>query len=198
MRWTPKPLRGLLAGGGGVKLSKDLRTTRKNLLFKTQNAKFRAYIKVNNIVELWELIARESIRDIIARYNANGDSGRIDHMMKLFAEDAVMELSNDQRYHGRQAIRDFFSSIAEQSAQAPERLILRHYTSTLQIDIFDKIRAKGRCYFFVLTEDGLDHWGRYIDEYYCLHNKWLFKNRRVFVDGHSPGSWAEQAERQYE
>ena len=27
-------------------------------------------------MEVWELIARESIRDCIARYNANGDSGR--------------------------------------------------------------------------------------------------------------------------
>ena len=43
-------------------------------------------------MEHWELIARESIRDLVARYNANGDSGRFDPMLELFAEDATMEL----------------------------------------------------------------------------------------------------------
>ena len=42
-------------------------------------------------MEVWELIARESIRDCIARYNANGDSGRIDQMVEVFAPDGIME-----------------------------------------------------------------------------------------------------------
>ena len=32
-----------------------------------------------------ELIARESIRDLVARYNANGDSGRFDQVVELMA-----------------------------------------------------------------------------------------------------------------
>ena len=36
-------------------------------------------------MELWELVARESIRDLVARYNANGDSGRFDQVLELFA-----------------------------------------------------------------------------------------------------------------
>ena len=43
-------------------------------------------------MELWELVARESIRDLVARYNANGDAGRFDQVWTLFADDAVMEL----------------------------------------------------------------------------------------------------------
>ncbi len=43
-------------------------------------------------MELWELAARESIRDLVARYNANGDSGRFEQQMQVFAPDAVMEL----------------------------------------------------------------------------------------------------------
>ena len=31
-------------------------------------------------MESWELVARESVRDLVARYNANGDSGRFDEM----------------------------------------------------------------------------------------------------------------------
>ena len=43
-------------------------------------------------MELWELTARESIRDLVARYNANGDTGRFPQVLELFAPDAVMEV----------------------------------------------------------------------------------------------------------
>ena len=33
-----------------------------------------------------ELVARESIRDLVARYNPNGDSGRFDQVVELFAQ----------------------------------------------------------------------------------------------------------------
>ena len=42
-------------------------------------------------VEMWEAIAREAIRDLVARYNANGDSGRFEPLMELFAEDDQTE-----------------------------------------------------------------------------------------------------------
>ena len=35
-------------------------------------------------MELWEIDAREQIRDLVARYNANGDSGRFAPMLALF------------------------------------------------------------------------------------------------------------------
>ena len=51
-------------------------------------------------METWELIARESIRDLVARYNANGDTGRFDQLMELFAPDAVMDVDGEV-YEGR-------------------------------------------------------------------------------------------------
>ena len=63
-------------------------------------------------MEVWELIARESIRDCIARYNANGDSGRIDQMVEVFAPDGIMETGSG-RYEGRDAIHAFMSSVAD-------------------------------------------------------------------------------------
>ena len=56
----------------------------------------------------WEIAAREAIRDLVARYNANGDSGRFDPMLELFAEEAVMELP-DGEHAGRTAIRAMLS-----------------------------------------------------------------------------------------
>ena len=38
-------------------------------------------------MELWEVIARESIRDRIARWNSNGDAGRYAEMVQVLAPD---------------------------------------------------------------------------------------------------------------
>ena len=71
-------------------------------------------------MEVWELVARESIRDCIARYNANGDSGRIDQMVEVFAPDGIMETGSG-RYVGRDAIHAFMSSVADRGRPAARR-----------------------------------------------------------------------------
>ena len=43
-------------------------------------------------MRLDDLLAREAIRDLVARYNAYGDSGLFDRMLRLFAPDAVLEV----------------------------------------------------------------------------------------------------------
>ena len=97
-------------------------------------------------MELWELVARESIRDLVARYNANGDSGRFEPLMELFAPDAVMELSGEV-FAGHERIRSIFTSTAENVSAAPPapgapRPHLRHSTATLQIDVESPTSAR--------------------------------------------------------
>ncbi|MGI9590397.1 MAG: nuclear transport factor 2 family protein [Myxococcota bacterium] len=140
-------------------------------------------------MELWELEARESIRDLVARYNANGDAGRFDPMLALFAEDAVLELP-DGRIEGREAIRSCFEGVARGGEGRPPVRLLRHHTATLQIDVDSPDAARGRCYFQVFTENGLDHWGRYVDDYRRVAGRWLFACRRVTLDGAVPSGWA--------
>lgn len=137
----------------------------------------------------WELEARESIRDLVARYNANGDSGRFDAMLELFAEDAVLEVPG-RRIEGRAAIRAFFEGVARGDAGRRPIRLLRHFTATHQIDLVSETEARGRCYYQVLTEAGLDHWGRYTDTYRKLEGRWRFAHRSASVDGAVPGSWA--------
>jgi small subunit ribosomal protein S13 len=48
-------------------------------------------------LEQWELEARVEIRDLVARYNANGDAGRLDAMMALFDDRAELEVEGDLR-----------------------------------------------------------------------------------------------------
>jgi hypothetical protein len=141
-------------------------------------------------MELWELVARESIRDLVARYNANGDTGRFAQVLELFAPDAVMELNDGELYEGIDRIATIFTRTQSRvkvldTGGAPR--YMRHHTSTLQIDLLDHTHARGRCYYHVLMHHGLDHWGRYIDEYEMLDGQWRFSRRRVTLDGYVPG-----------
>jgi uncharacterized protein (TIGR02246 family) len=141
-------------------------------------------------VEPFELAARESIRDLVARYNTNGDSGRFDEMLALFADDAVFEFEGGV-HRGKPAIRAYFEGVAKRTGAGGAAKFVRHFTATHQIDVLSEHEARGRCYFAVLTERGLDHWGRYVDEYRRSGERWLFARRKVTVDAAVPGGWAE-------
>ena len=140
-------------------------------------------------MELWQLVARESIRDLVARYNACGDAGRFDPMLALFAEDAVLELA-DGSHAGRPAIRAFFEGVTQRTGAGRRAKFVRHFTATHQIDLLSESAARGRCYFAGLTDAGLDHWGRYVDEYRCVAGRWLFAKRKVTLDAAVAGGWA--------
>jgi hypothetical protein len=140
-------------------------------------------------MDLSQLLAREAIRDLVARYNAYGDSGLFDRMIGLFARDATLELQAGT-YTGHDEIRAVFAGVQERSSEGGTRppAYLRHCTSTHQIDLVDEDRATGRLYFFVITGIGLDHWGRYLDDYRRVDGTWRFARRRVLVDDLHPGS----------
>jgi len=142
-------------------------------------------------MQLPDLLAREAIRDLVARYNAYGDSGLFDRMLALFAPDAILEIDGTA-YTGRDGIRAMFESVPRRTSQRSEGggspMYLRHCTATHQIDLIDEESASGRCYFFVLTAIGLDHWGRYLDEYSVVDGEWRFARRRVLLDDTAPGS----------
>ncbi len=140
-------------------------------------------------METWELVARESIRDLVARYNASGDAGRFDTMLELFTDDAILVVP-DGTHQGRENIRMFFESVATGNGRRPGVRLIRHFTATHQIDVLDLHAARGRCYYQVLTDAGLDHWGRYVDRYRRTDAGWRFQERRVSIDGTVPGGWA--------
>ena len=138
-------------------------------------------------MEVWELVAR---------YNANGDTGRFDQVVELFAPDAVMDVDGTV-YEGREQIRTIFTSAAgtlkEHAEARSGPLYLRHNTSTLQIDVENETFARSRCYYHVIMAHGLDHWGRYIDEFAPVDGVWKFKTRCEKLDGRVEGSWAGRA-----
>ena len=140
----------------------------------------------------WELEAREQIRDLVARYNANGDAGRFGPMLELFCADAVMHLPSGS-HRGTAEIEAMFTQAARKtgSGESARASFIRHFTATLQIDLASANDASSRCYYQVLTDRGLDHWGRYLDRYRVEDGRWRFAERTVTVDGRVEGGWAD-------
>jgi uncharacterized protein (TIGR02246 family) len=146
-------------------------------------------------VENWELIAREQIRDLVAAYAHYADSGRFDELAALFAVDGVLETPDGQQHTGSDAIRAFLSGTKTQLAAATSAPFIRHHVSTLRIAVTHREEATGAAYFFVVTERGPDHWGRYRDRYVCRDGQWRFAHRRVRLDGWAPNSWVAERRR---
>jgi ketosteroid isomerase-like protein len=140
-------------------------------------------------MELWELVAREAVRDLIARYNANGDSGRFDEVVALFARDAILDVDGEV-YVGHAGIRSLFTDAAAKFADWPGAVVVRHFTATTQIDVVDVAHVRVRSYYAVVMNHGLDHWGRYLDDCALVDGRWLFTRRREVLDGKVPDGWA--------
>ena len=140
-------------------------------------------------MELWELMARESIRDIVTRYHSNGDTGRYDQVVELFAPDAVVESREGPTWTGKEEIRAFLTR-AQNSArpEAEKRMFVRCFISTHQIDLIDESTATGRYYYCAVTAIGPDHWGRFVDRYRTVDGVWKFAHRLTGVDGRNPTS----------
>jgi SnoaL-like domain len=152
-------------------------------------------------MEFWELVARESIRDRIARWNANGDAGRFPEMVAVLAPDVEFQPTPATVLHGREAVLEFLGGVPSGAAPNPSgryvpeggRPSLRHFTSTIQIDLLSETAARVRSYYQVVSSTGLDHWGRYLDEFAPVDGRWLITHRREITDAAFEGGWGARA-----
>ena len=143
-------------------------------------------------MESAESEAHREIRNLVAAYNAFGDRGRFDELMGLFEPDAVMEIGDGHTYEGADRIREIFTRTRDSVTSGAQPSYVQHHTSPVHITMVDQDHATGRAYFSVLMEHGLDHWGRYDDEYRRTDGNWRFARRRVRTDGFTPDGWAAQ------
>ena len=142
-------------------------------------------------MELWELTAREAIRETVASYAHYADSGRFAEFAALFAADGVLEVRGEQPLNGRDAIRLYLEGVGlDLEAASASTPMIRHHVSNLTITVESPTAATGACYFLAVTEHGVDHWGRYRDRYTADGDRWFFAHRFVRTDGTTPGGWA--------
>jgi hypothetical protein len=141
-------------------------------------------------VELWELVAREHVRDTLARYNHAVDWGRSSDVAACFTEDGVLDVgSYGGRWDGPDRIAAELDAVAQRLALTGGSVgPVRHHVSSMLIRFPTQQLATVRSYFLVVTSIGPDHWGRYVDRLRPVETGWCFTERRVQIDGHAHGS----------
>jgi hypothetical protein len=143
-------------------------------------------------MELWELVARERIRDTLARYNWAGDAARLDELGQTFCQDGELELRGSDPVHGRDAIVDLLGGVVAAPATTAQtsgvKRIVRHNVTNIRFIEVSPAEARVSCYFTVFTEIGLDHYGRYRDVFVPDGDDWLIRHRFVSTDWHAPDS----------
>src|ERR1700761_8908230 len=104
-------------------------------------------------MELWELTARERIRDTLARYNWSGDALRLDDLAQTFCEDGELELRGSEPTRGRAAIVALLGGVVTDPnavAQASGvKRIVRHNLTNIAFTRVGPNEARVACYFTV-------------------------------------------------
>ena len=139
-------------------------------------------------MQMWELVARERIRDTLALYNWSGDAGRIDDLLQSFCPDGELEVRGTATATGRAAIAEFLGGVAAPPAATAVKRIVRHTLTNIRFTEVTTARAQVSSYFTVFTEIGLDHYGRYRDVFVPVDDAWLIAHRFVSTDWRAPDS----------
>ncbi len=140
-------------------------------------------------MEMWELVARERIRDTLARYNWSGDASRLDGLAETFCTDGVLEIRGLPPLRGRSEIMAFLSGVTGNvGGTVGVKPVVRHNVATVLFTRLAPAEAHVSSYFTVVTQIGLDHFGRYRDTLVPDGDNWLIKHRKVSTDWASPES----------
>jgi len=134
-----------------------------------------------------ELLAREAIRDTMARCTQAGDSGQWDGYADSFTEHGIIQSERPDgalsfRHEGREAIRAWqrdWKSRPRGEGYRPDTSFAQHCLSTCRIDFDGAGRAQVRTYWFVMTDADPDHAGYYLDDFEASEGRWLIAWRRV-------------------
>ena len=138
-------------------------------------------------MKTWELVARERIRDSLARYTWSGDALRLGELAEAFCEDGELEVRGHEPIRGREQIVRFLGGVVELGAQQSPavdggRRLVRHNVTNTRFLELEPDRALVASYFTVFTNAGLDHYGRYRDTFVPVGDEWLIRHRFVSTD----------------
>ncbi len=140
-------------------------------------------------MEIWELTAREQIRDTLARYNWSGDAGRLDGLAETFCTDGVLEIRGGAELRGQSEILAFLGGVTGRIAGTGDvKPVVRHNLANVLFTALTPDQAHVSSYFTVVTHIGLDHFGRYRDTLVPVGDTWLIKHRKVSTDWAAPQS----------
>ena len=140
-------------------------------------------------METWELTVREMVRQTLADYTAATDRFDLAALGACFGRDGVLEFTGgSEPLTGPAAIESGLAATMEAPASRKAPTHVRHHVSSIRFTSVARDRVEVSSYFAVLTDVGLDHWGRYRDVLAPIDDRWLFEHRRITVDAFSPDS----------
>jgi hypothetical protein len=142
--------------------------------------------------------ARIQIHALLAEHVHRGDAGNVGLMIGLYAPGATYELPNGMVLHGTEQMREILGGASSGSTDDGWGLeYMRHHLTTTHIQLTNNAEdatARSDSYFLNVNNRGLDHWGRWKDEFKKqADGNWLFSSRKVIVEGSVEGSWFETA-----
>lgn len=141
-------------------------------------------------MEMWELVAREQIRETLHRYNWFGDRGQAAELANQFTEDGILETRNGRGGKTRAGITEFISggSSFAPTAGLPraQRPLVRHHLSNILFLEVTAERASVVSYFLRMHRNYPEHWGVYRDVLVPAEGRWLIQHRIVSTDGEMP------------
>lgn len=124
-----------------------------------------------------------------ARYNWSGDAARLENLAATFCTDGVLEIRGREPLRGRSEIAAFLGGVTAQVAVAGDiKPVVRHNLANVLFTRLTSDEAHVSSYFTVVTQTGLDHFGRYRDTLVPAGDSWLIKHRKVSTDWAAPDS----------
>ena len=141
-------------------------------------------------MEITELLARESIRDTMARYSIAGDEFDVDAYLACFIEDGIMEFAEfpgqgHVLLEGKAAIRKFvegfFGALKSGKSAVPGKFMRHHLTSS-RVDFEDADNATAKTYALYADDSGVNTSGIYTDRFRKVGERWLIARRKWAVD----------------
>ena len=146
-------------------------------------------------MESWEIALRESVRQTLADYTAATDSFDLAALASCFTADGTLELTGDGApLVGPDQIEAGLRSQLSQPPSGRRPSYVRHHVSSIRFSRVDADEVETSSYFVVFTDIGTDHWGRYRDVLNPAGARWLFKSRKIKVDGFAVNSLMNNAQ----
>ena len=132
-----------------------------------------------------ELLDREAIRDLPARYCHYVWKGDVEGVVGLFTEDGSMWTSDPNLPEGTQGrenlLRGYAAALGD---MAPRPFVHNHV-----VEVQGPDRATGTCYVEIRATREGKRWtgaGWYDDEYVKVGGEWKFRSRRLTMDYMEP------------
>jgi SnoaL-like domain len=129
-----------------------------------------------------EVRTRLGVMRTIASYTRFLDTGQVERYAALFGETGILE-SPARRSTGAAEISAGLGSTADKFRGVEGFMPSHHHVSSVYVETVDRDHAMGSSYFLLMSGNGPDHWGRYLDEFVRVGEEWLFSRRRVFIAG---------------